>query len=139
MAYWLIKSEPSAYAWEDLMRDGRTAWDGVRNFQARNNLRMMKKGDLCLYYHSVTEKRVVGVARVVREAYPDPTADRGDWSVVDVVPAFALKRAVTLSDIKASPGLRDMALLRQSRLSVCPVGKDEFERILQLSGTSPAA
>ncbi len=139
MAYWLIKSEPSAYAWEDLLRDGRTAWDGVRNFQARNNLRAMKTGDLCLYYHSVSEKRVVGVARVVREAYPDPTADRGDWSAVDVAPAFPLKRAVALSDIKATPGLEDMALLRQSRLSVCPVLKDEFERILRLSKTSSPA
>ncbi len=101
MKYWLIKSEPGTYAWADLLRDGKTYWDGVRNYQARNNLRAMKPGDLALYYHSVKEKSVVGVAEVVSEAYPDPTAKDGDWSVVDFAPAFSLKKPVTLDDIKA--------------------------------------
>jgi predicted RNA-binding protein with PUA-like domain len=134
MKYWLIKSEPGTYSWEDLCRDGRTRWDGVRNFQARNNLRAMRPGDLALFYHSVNERRVLGVARVVSEAYPDPTAREGDWSVVDVEPAHALARAVTLDDVKADPALRDMVLLRQSRLSVQPVQKSEFDRIAKLGG-----
>lgn len=139
VAFWLIKSEPSAYAWDDLVKDGRTSWDGVRNYQARNNLRAMRKGDLCLYYHSVSEKRIVGVARVVRESYADPTASDGDWSAVDVTPAFALENPVTLAGIKALPDLMEMALLRQSRLSVCPVKQAEYEAILELSETAPPA
>ena len=139
MSFWLIKSEPSAYAWDDLLEDGRTAWDGVRNYQARNNLRAMKTGDLCLYYHSVSEKRIVGVAKVVREAYPDPTAEKDGWSAVDVAPALVLNKPVTLSEVRASPVLRNMALLRQSRLSVCPVEPAEFEAILALSETAPPA
>ena len=134
MAHWLIKTEPGAYAWADLVRDKKTAWTGVRNFLARNNLRAMAKGDLCLVYHSVSEKAIVGVARVTRKAYPDPTATDGDWSCVDIAPAFPLKRPVTLAQIKADPALRDMALLRQSRLSVCPVSKTEFDRIVALGG-----
>lgn len=134
MRYWLIKSEPSTYAWDDLVRDGKTYWDGVRNFQARNNIRAMKPGDLALYYHSVKEKSVVGVAKVVSEPYPDPTAKDGDWTVVDVAPAFGLKKAVTLGEIKAVKALRDMILVRQSRLSVQPVEKPEFDEIVRMGG-----
>ena len=134
-----MKTEPGAYSWADLLRDKKTAWTGVRNFLARNNLRAMAKGDLCLIYHSVSEKAIVGVARVIKKAYPDPTAPnpeekRGDWSCVDMAPAFALKHPVTLAQIKANPALRDMALLRQSRLSVCPVAQAEFEHIVKLGG-----
>jgi predicted RNA-binding protein with PUA-like domain len=137
VTYWLVKTEPGAYAWADLVRDKKTAWTGVRNFLARNNLRAMAKGDLCLVYHSVSEKAIVGVARVTKRAYPDPTAPNpkekgGDWSCVNLAPIFALKRPVTLAQIKADPALQDMALLRQSRLSVCPVHPDEYRRILQL-------
>lgn len=139
MAYWLIKTEPGEYSWADLVRDKKTSWTGVRNFQARNNLRAMKHGDPCLVYHSVSEKAVVGVARVTKKAYPDPTAPSpavkdGDWSCVDIIPAFALKRPVALDQIKTDPALRGMTLLRQSRLSVCPVSKAEFERIVDLGG-----
>jgi len=134
MAYWLVKTEPGAYSWADLLRDKKTAWTGVRNFLARNNLRAMAKGDLCLIYHSVSEKAIVGVARVTKKAYPDLTATDGDWSGVDMAPACALKHPVTLAQIKADPALRDMALLRQSRLSVCPVQQGEYRRILQLGG-----
>ena len=134
MAYWLVKTEPGAYAWANLVRDKKTAWTGVRNFLARNNLRAMAKGDLCLVYHSVSEKAIVGVARVTRKAYPDPTVTDGDWSCVDIAPAFPLKRPVTLEQIKGDPALRDMALLRQSRLSVCPVTPAEYSHIVNLGG-----
>src|SRR5690606_38429253 len=99
--YWLIKSEPSTYSWSDLVRDGRTVWDGVRNYGARNNLQAMKKGDLCLFYHSNQGREILGVARVVREAFPDPTAENPQWVAVDVEPAFALKRPVSLAKLKA--------------------------------------
>ncbi|MFN7952669.1 MAG: EVE domain-containing protein [bacterium] len=132
MNHWLLKSEPDAYSWDELVRQKRGVWDGVRNFQARNNLRAMKVGDLALFYHSVSERRVVGVARVVREAYPDPTAKEGDWSVVEVVPHQALAFPVTLDVIKADPLLGEMAIVRQSRLSVAPVTKPQFDRILSL-------
>ena len=134
MAYWLIKSEPGTYSWQDLVRDGQTSWDGVRNFQARNNLRAMQAGDLALFYHSVNEKCIVGIARVTKEAYPDRTAKGGDWSAVDVEPAFALARPVTLADVKAESGLAEMVLVRQSRLSVQPVEKEEFECIARMGG-----
>lgn len=139
MAYWLVKTEPGAYAWGDLVRDKKTAWTGVRNFLARNHLRAMAKGDLCLLYHSVSEKAIVGVARVTKKAYADPTAldmniKGGDWSCVDIAPAFTLKRPVTLAQIKAAPALSHMVLLRQSRLSVCPVAQAEFEHIVELGG-----
>ncbi len=137
MKYWLIKTEPGTYAWADLLRDRKTYWDGVRNYQARNNIRAMEPGDLALYYHSVKEKAVVGVARVVSEAYPDPTAKDGDWSVVDIVPAFALKQPVTLDDVKAQAGLADMVLVKQSRLSVQPVLKKEFDAVVKLGGKEP--
>lgn len=134
MSYWLIKSDPEEYGWKDLVREGRTAWTGVRNAQARNNLRAMKAGDLCLVYHSVDPREVVGVAKVVRAAYPDPTALGGDWSCVDVAPDRALARAVTLAVIRKDPALAGMALVRQSRLSVSPVAPAEFRRILKLGG-----
>jgi len=133
--YWLVKQEPEAYSWSDFVKERRTAWTGVRNFQARNNLRAMKKGDLVFFYHSVTDKAVIGLARVEKEQYPDPTADEGDWCVVDIVPVKALKRPVTLDQIKADKVLQNMKLVRQSRLSVTPLTETEFERLLLLSET----
>ncbi len=130
--HWLVKQEPEAYSWDDFMRDGRTEWTGVRNFQARNNLRAMHKGDAVFYYHSVSEKAVVGIAEVTREAFPDPTAKEGDWSAVELKPVRLLKKAVTLEEIKAEPKLREIALLRNSRLSVQPLGKAEFDLICRM-------
>ena len=130
--YWLAKSEPGTYSWQHFERDGRTPWDGVRNFEARNNLRAMREGDEVLFYHSVTGKEIVGVARVVREAYADPSATEGDWSCVDVVPVQALREPVSLATIKADPRLADLALLRRSRLSVVPVSREHFRYILRL-------
>src|SRR3954470_8572035 len=130
--YWLVKQEPEAYSWDDFVRDGVTQWTGVRNFQARNNLREMRKGDAVLYYHSVSDKAVVGVAEVTREAFPDPTAKEGDWSAVELKPVKPLKRPVTLQEIKAEPKLRDIALLRCSRLSVQPLSKTDFDLIGRL-------
>ena len=134
--YWLVKQEPEAYSWATFAQEGRTAWTGVRNFQARNNLRQMKKGDLVLFYHSVSEKQVVGLARVAREAYPDPTATEGDWSCVDLVPAKALNQPVGLDAIKADAKLKDLPLLKQSRLSVMPLAQPAFERLLELGRTT---
>lgn len=133
--HWLIKSEPFKYSWAQLEKDGRTLWDGVRNFEARNNLRAMKEGDLCLFYHSNEGKDVVGIARVVRAAYPDPTAPGEDWSVVDVAPHKPLKLAVALDLIKSEPSLSEMQLLKRSRLSVVPVEKSHFDLILKLGKT----
>jgi len=133
MNHWLVKSEPAAYAWPQLLQDGRTAWTGVRNFQARNNLRAMKKGDAVLFYHSVTGKEVVGLATVVREFYPDATAKEGDWSCVDLAPEKTLSRPVSLETIKADGVLKDMALVKQSRLSVTPVTPAQFARLRQLA------
>lgn len=133
MNYWLVKQEPAAYAWDQFVSDGVTAWTGVRNFQARNNLRAMAPGDRALYYHSVTGKSVVGLAEVSRAAYPDPTASEGDWSCVDLKPVAPLARAVSLEEIKAEPALSDIALLRQSRLSVMPITKSEFDLVIKLS------
>lgn len=137
---WLVKQEPSAYSWDDFVRDGKTAWTGVRNFQARNNLQAMKQGDRVLFYHSVTGKAVVGVAEVIRAAYPDPTdrtdptdpTDRG-WICVDLAPIRALERPVTLAEIKAEPALANIGLLRQSRLSVMALSPQEYETILALA------
>jgi predicted RNA-binding protein with PUA-like domain len=128
---WLAKSEPFKYAWSQLVADGRTTWDGVRNFEARNNLRAMAKGDHVLFYHSNEGKEVVGVAQVVRTAYADPTSDE-DWSVVDVAPLVAIPKPVTLAAIKAEPKLAQMELLRRSRLSVVPVREEEFLCILHM-------
>lgn len=133
-AAWLVKSEPHKYAFSDLVRDGRTAWDGVRNYEARNNLRAMQGGDLLLFYHSNEGKAVVGLATVAREAYQDPTTDE-DWSVVDVAPLAPLARPVTLATIKATPALEQMSLLRRSRLSVVDVTWPEVAVIARLSGT----
>jgi len=132
--HWLVKSEPSAYAWEDLVKDGKTAWTGVRNFQARNNLRAMKKGDLVLFYQSVTDPSVMGITRVVTEAYRDDTATEGDWSCVDLECVRKLPSPVTLGAIKADPSLSEMALIKQSRLSVMPVTPAEYARILKMGG-----
>jgi predicted RNA-binding protein with PUA-like domain len=132
--HWLVKSEPYKYAFSQLEADGKTFWDGVRNFEARNNLRAMKKGDLLLFYHSNEGKEVVGIARVAREAYQDPTTDE-DWSVVDVEPLVAMKQPVTLADIKAEPRLESMQLLKRSRLSVVPVTADEFKLVLAMGKT----
>jgi len=134
--YWLVKQEPEAYAWSDLVREGETAWTGVRNFQARNHLRAMRRGDLVLFYHSVSEKRIVGLARVTRPAYPDPTATEGDWSAVDLAPVKPLREPVTLETIKADPALAGLPLLRQSRLSVVPVTPQQFDRLLEHGRTS---
>jgi predicted RNA-binding protein with PUA-like domain len=134
MAHWLVKSEPEAYSWQTFLKDKRTAWTGVRNFQARNNLRAMKKGDLVLFYHSVSEKQIVGFAKVEKEHYPDPTADEGDWSAVDLVPVKPLAQPVTLDQIKAEKILKQMILVRMSRLSVTPVTPEQFDRIMELAG-----
>ena len=131
--YWLVKSEPEAYSWTTFVKDGRTAWTGVRNFQARNNLRAMKKGDAVFFYHSVTDKAVVGLARVDKEAYPDSTAMEGDWSCVDLVPVKPLKHPVGLDTIKTDKLLKDLPLVKQSRLSVTPVTEPQFERLLELA------
>ncbi len=139
MNHWLVKSEPEAYSWRQFLEDGRTAWTGVRNFQARNHLRAMRLKDSVLFYHSVTEKQIVGLARVVREAYPDPTAEDGDWSCVDLAPVRPLKTAVPLEVLKKDPLLAKMVLLKQSRLSVTPLSPAEFSRILECSGGCPPA
>ena len=134
MKHWLVKQEPDSYPWEQFVRDKGTAWTGVRNFQARNNLRAMKKGDEVFYYHSVTGKSVVGLARVAREAYADPTTKEGDWSCVDLVSVKACRTPVTLDQIKSEPSLRDIALLRQSRLSVMPLTAAEAKTLRRLGG-----
>ncbi len=134
-AFWLVKSEPGSYSWDDLEADGATYWDGVRNHQARNNLQAMKKGDLVLFYHSVKDPGVVGIARVSRTAYPDPTTDDERWVVVDIEPVRKVTSAVSLKEIKTDLRLRQTALVTQSRLSVMPFEKTEFERILALGET----
>lgn len=134
-SYWLVKSEPSAYAWSQLVRDGRTVWDGVRNALARQHLAAMRGGDLVLYYHSNVGKEVVGIARVCGEAHPDPTADDPKWLAVDLEPVRALAAPVGLAAIKSDPRLEGLALIRQSRLSVMPVSRPHFERILELGRT----
>tara|TARA_Y100001934_G_scaffold264759_1_gene342128 strand:+ start:117 stop:566 length:450 start_codon:yes stop_codon:yes gene_type:complete len=134
--YWLVKQEPEKYPWSQFVKDRGTYWDGVRNYQARNNLRAMAKEDLVLYYHSVSEKAVVGVAKVTRVAYPDPTAKEGDWSVVDLKPVQSMTTPVTLDAIKTDKALADISLIRQSRLSVMPLAAAHFRRILKLGQTS---
>ncbi len=135
MNYWLVKSEPEAYAWTQFVKDGKTAWTGVRNFQARNNLRAMKKGEHVFFYHSVSDKQVVGLARVAKEFYADATAEEGDWSCVDLEPVKPLKNPVSLETIKTDVVLKEMPLVKQSRLSVTPLTKAQAERILQLGGS----
>lgn len=132
--YWLVKSEPDAYAWADLVRDGRTVWSGVRNYTARNNLRAMRPGDRVFFYESVTTKAVVGIAEVARAAFPDETADDPAWVAVELKAVAALPRPVTLEQVKAEPALAGIALLRLGRLSVQSLKRDEFARIAKLGG-----
>jgi predicted RNA-binding protein with PUA-like domain len=135
MNYWIVKSEPEVYSWSQLVKDGVTAWTAVRNFAARNHLRAMKSGDLVFFYHSGEEKSAVGLARVVREFYPDPTATEGDWSCVDLAPEKVLAKPVTLAAIKADKILKEMVLAKQSRLSVSPVTEEQFKQLLKLAET----
>jgi predicted RNA-binding protein with PUA-like domain len=135
MNYWLVKQEPEAYSWSAFVKDGKTAWTGVRNFAARLNLRAVKKGDLVFYYHSNTGKEIVGLARVEKEAYPDPTATEGDWSSVDLVPVKPLKKPVGLDVLKKDKILKEMKLVKIGRLSVSPVTKEQYDRVLELSAT----
>jgi predicted RNA-binding protein with PUA-like domain len=130
--FWLVKQEPGDYSWDDFVSDGGTKWTGVRNFAARNNLRRMAKGDRVLFYHSGEDKAVVGIAKVMRTAYRDTTAKEGDWSAVDLAPVKPLRRPVTLVEIKGEPKLKNIALVRVSRLSVQPLGAKEFERIVRM-------
>jgi len=132
MNYWLVKSEPEAYSWTQFVKDGKTAWTGVRNFQARNNLRAMKKGDQVCFYHSVSDKHIIGVARVAKEFYPDSTAEEGDWSCVDLEPVKPLNNPVSLETIKVDKILQSMPLVKQSRLSVTPLTEAQFKRVLAL-------
>lgn len=132
MQHWLVKSEPHKYSWEKFNQEGRTFWDGVRNYQARNNLREMKAGDLVLFYHSNEGKEVVGIAKVVKEAYQDPTTEDKNWVVIDIEPVETLKHPVTLEKIKADDRLKDVGLVRQGRLSVMGLKPEEFDRILEL-------
>ena len=133
MNYWLVKSEPGAYSWDDFVNLGRDHWDGVRNYQARNNMKLMKVGDEVLFYHSVVDKQVVGIAKVVKEFYQDPTTDDERWVVVDLVPVRKLDKPVTLAQIKADEKLEGFALIKNSRLSVMPVDKDNYHIILEKS------
>lgn len=133
MKYWLVKQEPEKYSFDDLVKDKKTIWDGVRNYQARNNLREMKKGDAVLFYHSVSEKSVVGVAEVSKEAFQDPSDDTGKWSVVELKAVEKLKNPVSLEQIKSDKKLQEIALIKQSRLSVMPLKKSEFDAILKMS------
>lgn len=133
MNHWLVKSEPFKYSWEQFLKDKETFWDGVRNYQARNNLRGMKKGDLVLWYHSNEGKEVVGIAKVSKEAYQDPTTEDPNWVVVNLKPFKSLKKAVTLEQIKQTDALQQIGLIRQGRLSVMSVSQAEFDCILKLS------
>ncbi|MBU3698658.1 MAG: EVE domain-containing protein [Candidatus Kapabacteria bacterium] len=131
MQYWLVKSEPEVYSWEQFVKDKRTFWDGVRNYQARNNMQAMEKGDQVIFYHSSDVKAAVGIAEVVKTAYPDPTTDEPAWVVVDLKPVRPLKTPVTLAQIKAMPAMNNVALVRQARLSVLPLTADEFGMIVK--------
>jgi predicted RNA-binding protein with PUA-like domain len=133
MNYWLMKTEPETFSWEQLVKDKKATWDGVRNYMARNNMKLMKKGDQVFIYHSGGSKEVVGMAEVTKEFYPDPTTDDPAWVVVDVKPLKALKHPVSLARVKADERLKDIALVRNSRLSVMPLNEDDFNIILQLS------
>jgi len=133
MKYWLLKSEPDAWSWDNQVKGGASMWDGVRNYQARNNLKEMKKNDLCFFYHSVTEKSIVGIVKVVKEYYPDPTDKTGRFVVVDVKSIKKLKNPVSLDQIKENSKLQDIALVKQSRLSVMPLKKNEWDIIIKMS------
>jgi predicted RNA-binding protein with PUA-like domain len=132
--HWLVKQEPESYSWDDFVRDGATSWDGVRNYQARNNLREMRAADLVLFYASGDPKEVVGIAKVAKAAYPDPTADDPAWISVELKPVRKLRRAVTLTEIKATPALGQVPLIRHTRLSVMPIAADEYALIVRLGG-----
>jgi predicted RNA-binding protein with PUA-like domain len=132
--YWLVKQEPTAYSWERFVKDGKTSWTGVRNYQARNNLQGMALGDQVFFYHSVVGKEVVGIAKVVQTAYPDPTADEPAWVCVDLAPVKPLPKPVTLEQIKAEPGLKNIGLVRNSRISVIPLSEEEFRTVCQMGG-----
>ena len=136
MNYWLAKSEPESYSWAQFVKDGRTVWTGVRNFQSRNNLRAMRKSDAVFFYHSGAEKQVVGLATVAKEAYPDPTADEGDWSCVDLVAGAPLAQPVSLALIKTDKLLRDLPMVKLSRISVTPVPAAQARRLLELGRKS---
>ena len=138
-AYWLMKSEPFKYSWDELVKDGRTYWDGVRNYEARNNMAAMKKGDLAFYYHSNEGKEIVGIAEIVGEAYQDPTTDDGRWVVVDVAPVVPFSEPVTLATIKADPNLEEIALIRRGRLSVVSITPEEFRYVAKLGRTKVPA
>ncbi len=138
-SFWLVKQEPSSYSWSDFLADGETSWTGVRNFSARNNLRKMHIGDEVLFYHSGDDKGVVGVAKVTRTAYPDPTAKEGDWSTVDLAAVKALARMVTLREIKSNSRLKEIPLIRQSRLSVMPLAESDFREILKMGNQGGTA
>ena len=133
MKYWLLKSEPDAWSWDNQLKEGVSMWDGVRNYQARNNLKEMKKNDLCFFYHSVTERSIVGIVKVVKEYYPDPTDKTGRFVVVDVKAIKKLKNPVSLDQIKENNKLKDIALVKQSRLSVMPLKKTEWDIIIKMS------
>lgn len=135
MAYWLIKSDPDAYSWDQLVKDGETDWTGVRNFQARNNLRLMKKGDLTFIYHSQEEKEIIGVAEIISEAHPDPTAESGDWVSVKVRAIKECPRHLSLEEIRNTPVLNVMPLVTQTRLSVQPVTEMQWKDILRYTKT----
>ena len=136
MKYWLLKSEPDAWSWDNQVKEGASMWDGVRNYQARNNLKEMKKNDLCFFYHSVTERSVVGIVKVVKEHYPDPTDKTGRFVVVDVKAIKKLENPVSLDQIKENKKLKNIALIKQSRLSVMPLNKIEWEEIIKMSSMS---
>ena len=133
MKYWLLKSEPDSWSWDNQVKEGASMWDGVRNYQARNNLKEMKKNDLCFFYHSVTERSIVGIVKVVKEYYPDPTDKTGRFVVVDVKATKKLKNPVSLDQIKENNKLKDIALVKQSRLSVMPLKKAEWDIIIKMS------
>ena len=133
MKYWLLKSEPDTWSWDNQVKEGASMWDGVRNYQARNNLKEMKKNDLCFFYHSVTERSIVGIVKVVKEYYPDPTDKTGRFVVVDVKSTKKLKNPVSLDQIKENSKLQDIALVKQSRLSVMPLKKTEWDIIIKMS------
>ena len=136
MKYWLLKSEPDAWSWNSQVKEGASMWDGVRNYQARNNLKEMKKNDLCFFYHSVTERSIIGIVKVVKEYYPDPTDKTGRFVVVDVKATKKLQNPVSLDQIKKNNKLKDIALVKQSRLSVMPLTKKEWDEIINISSNS---
>ena len=138
MNFWLVKQEPTKYSWDEFVQDKETYWDGVRNYQARNNLKAMKKGDYAFFYHSVSDKKIMGIAKVAKEFYQDPTTPDERWVVVDLKPVKPLKNQVSLEQIKGEKSLQDIALIKQSRLSVLPLTQKEFKLILKMGGTNLA-